>query len=912
MLPLIPMSSPGGGFGTVSRRNAIKPTTTKRPPTQQSRYHPDFVVFGVDLEELIQRPDHQNQLIPLIVRQCLRFLSAPEFLNREGLFRTPGRESDINDLRNRFDNGAHIRFPSTISPDTVASLLKLYLGCLPDPPFERRLTPDLLILMKNSGSAPSLQDIQKLVSSLSPEHKQLLTDIFAFTWEFVQHTASNRMNSTSCGIVLGPVVFRALPEWEDNIGMMEQIKLLNKATTLLIDKYTEIFDPQAVSYTRESASLEEQASEQLISPDFDVRLQAAFVVRVEKLELQGQALKQKLKDDDLLKLAPLSFLREIDLSSNLIQDLPDNFPPNIERLNLSKNNMKNAPRNLELLHSLKFLSLRLNEIKTWPKGVNALEHLEELDVAFNAITSIQYSVTLMGIFNTNSNAVPPMATSLTSLDVSFNTLTEFPRKLLDFRKLRHLNLSSNNILDVPDEIEVLQECLNTLRIARCGFSRFPQSVHKMCELRVLDISGNAIRVLPVEITYLPQLRELYLSETEIGSLYPLYFLQRLEVLDVSRNNIDTIPDEFQYLRNLRELNISKNRIGAIPSCMSSLQKLEVLDASKNSIKTVDPCVGLLSNLHTLRLDNNSISQLPPLIKMQQLRVLTLGVNEISELPDVFDALSDCLEELDLESNHIGSIPPSVYNLTSLQRLRLQHNAISQIDPAIGHLISLDSLNLDNNLLDGIPSEIMQTPLKSLSFNNNGEIQLSEEMSAWRDANGVAISAKFETADKVLPGLYIGSQSAAVSRNALQKLGITHVLTLAKNIPPPHPNHFTYFIVEENDVPTTNLRQHFEACNKFIDEGRAAGGTLVHCQAGVSRSATIVTAYVMYHKRVPLKKAFAHLRKVRPQVFPITAFRRQLQAYNDELFGVPPQKASPDLPSPLKDQPTPFDQVDTKL
>lgn len=901
-----PPSQPG--FLT-SKRNLNK-TTTKRPTAAQSRFNPDYVVFGVDLVELIHRPDHQNQPIPIIARRCLRFLSIPEHLKLEGLLRTPGREAEILDLRNRFDNGAHVRFSPNTSAHAVASLFKLFLGTLPNPPFEKRLIPDLLEIMKSTHSSP-LHEIRRLIAAMKVEHRQLLIDTFGFAWKLIQHTSSNRMTSTSCGILLGPVIFRPVPELEERIGMMEQIKLVNKATAFLIENFPHVFDPNTISYTQESENLEEQHSERLISPDMDIRIQAALSARIEKLELQGSTLKQHMKDEDLLKLVPLSFLREIDLSSNHIQDLPDNFPPNIERMNLSKNNMKNPPRNLELFRSLRFLSLRLNEIKSWPKGINSLENLEELDVSFNAINSIQYNMTLMGIFNANIIPIPPVATSLTSLDISFNLLTEFPRKVLDFRKLRLLSLSSNTIIDIPDEIEILQEVLTTFRLSRCGLTRFPPPVFKLCELRELDLSGNPIRVLPIEISYLPQLRKLYLTETDIGSIYPIYFLQRLEILDVSRNSIDTIPDEFQFLRSLKELNISRNRISAIPSCISSLEKLEEFDASKNCIQTIDPGLKLLTNLVSLRLDNNLITEMPSLEKMQRLRTLTLGVNELQELPTGLEALSDCLETLEIDNNRVGSLTPSIYNLTTLRRLCLQFNAITHIDSAIGRLISLQFLNLDNNLLDEVPSEIVQTPLKTLSFNNNGEIELTEEMLAWRDANSVLISSKFEPPNKVLPGLFIGSQSAAVSRNALHKLGITHVLTIAKNIPPPHPDHFTYFVVQENDVPATNLKDYFDACNKFIDEGRSAGGVIVHCQAGVSRSATIVTAYLMYHKQIPLKKAFAYLRKVRPQVFPISAFRRQLQDYNNELFGLQPAgsdtKSSPDPPSPLKDQPAAFDQ-----
>ncbi len=59
------------------------------------------------------------------------------------------------------------------------------------------------------------------------------------------------------------------------------------------------------------------------------------------------------------------------------------------------------------------------------------------------------------------------------------------------------------------------------------------------------------------------------------------------------------------------------------------------------------------------------------------------------------------------------------------------------------------------------------------------------------------------------------------------------------------------------------------------------------QAGVSRSATIITAYLMYSQKLRLKKAFALVRRARPQVLPNMGFRKQLDEYDKELFGNKP-------------------------
>lgn len=76
--------------------------------------------------------------------------------------------------------------------------------------------------------------------------------------------------------------------------------------------------------------------------------------------------------------------------------------------------------------------------------------------------------------------------------------------------------------------------------------------------------------------------------------------------------------------------------------------------------------------------------------------------------------------------------------------------------------------------------------------------------------------------------------------------------------------------------------------------------MLHCndssRAGVSRSATIVTAFVMFHHRLPLSKALAHVSERRKVVSPNQGFMEQLKEFERELVQrghVPPQPEEQD-------------------
>ena len=58
----------------------------------------------------------------------------------------------------------------------------------------------------------------------------------------------------------------------------------------------------------------------------------------------------------------------------------------------------------------------------------------------------------------------------------------------------------------------------------------------------------------------------------------------------------------------------------------------------------------------------------------------------------------------------------------------------------------------------------------------------------------------------------------------------------------------------------------------VDKG---GVVLVHCVAGVSRSATICLAYLVSHNHMSLQQAWQHVKKVRPWVKPNKGFLQQL-------------------------------------
>ncbi|XP_020101287.1 dual specificity protein phosphatase 12-like [Ananas comosus] len=88
-----------------------------------------------------------------------------------------------------------------------------------------------------------------------------------------------------------------------------------------------------------------------------------------------------------------------------------------------------------------------------------------------------------------------------------------------------------------------------------------------------------------------------------------------------------------------------------------------------------------------------------------------------------------------------------------------------------------------------------------------------------------------------------------------------------------------------DTEDENLLDYLEVCLDFIDEGRKEGSVLVHCFAGVSRSAAIVIGYLMRTEQKSLEDALESLKESCEFVCPNDGFLDQLKMFEEMGFKV---------------------------
>uniref|UniRef100_G1QFA8 protein-tyrosine-phosphatase n=1 Tax=Myotis lucifugus TaxID=59463 RepID=G1QFA8_MYOLU len=151
---------------------------------------------------------------------------------------------------------------------------------------------------------------------------------------------------------------------------------------------------------------------------------------------------------------------------------------------------------------------------------------------------------------------------------------------------------------------------------------------------------------------------------------------------------------------------------------------------------------------------------------------------------------------------------------------------------------------------------------------------------------------------ILPFLFLGNEQDAQDLDAMQRLNIGYVINVTTHLPLYHYEKglFNYKRLPATDSNKQNLRQYFEEAFEFIEEAHQCGkGLLIHCQAGVSRSATIVIAYLMKHTRMTMTDAYKFVKGKRPIISPNLNFMGQLLEFEEDLNnGVTPRILTPKL------------------
>ncbi|XP_039700050.1 leucine-rich repeat serine/threonine-protein kinase 1 isoform X2 [Pteropus medius] len=347
---------------------------------------------------------------------------------------------------------------------------------------------------------------------------------------------------------------------------------------------------------------------------------------------------------------------------------------------------------------------------------------------------------------------------ITELDLSANCLSSLPSVIpWGLINLRKLDLSDNHLGELPSvqsSDEIICSRLLEIDVSSNKLSHLPPGFLHLSKLQKLTASKNYLEKLFEEESTtanwigLRKLQELDLSDNKLTEL-PAVFLhsfKSLSCLNVSRNNLKVFPDAWAC--PLKCCKAPKNALESLPDKMAVFWKnhLKDVDFSENALREVPLGLFQLDALTFLRLQGNQLVTLPPPEKWtcKQLKTLDLSRNQFGKNEDglktkrisffttrgrprsgtetacvlEFPAfLSESLEVLCLNDNHLDAVPPSVCLLKNLSELYLGNNpSLRELPPELGQLGNLWQLDIEDLSISNVPAEIRKEgPRAVLSY-----------------------------------------------------------------------------------------------------------------------------------------------------------------------------------------------------
>lgn len=140
------------------------------------------------------------------------------------------------------------------------------------------------------------------------------------------------------------------------------------------------------------------------------------------------------------------------------------------------------------------------------------------------------------------------------------------------------------------------------------------------------------------------------------------------------------------------------------------------------------------------------------------------------------------------------------------------------------------------------------------------------------------------AHEIIPNLWLGSIKNEQNKCWMKRKNITCDIHAMENDADNH-NHYKHFLhIPVTDAPEANIFQYFHSTVKYIDKKlKKKHKILLHCRAGISRSATLVAAYLIWkNKNWSVKDSLDYIRRKRNFINPNPGFIDQLYFWKHYL------------------------------
>lgn len=335
----------------------------------------------------------------------------------------------------------------------------------------------------------------------------------------------------------------------------------------------------------------------------------------------------------------------------------------------------------------------------------------------------------------------------------------------------------------------------------------------------------------------------------------------LSIEDVIQRCCNDENEIYLFLDGLMVGNFHEHFIDSIKKNL--LNHVKILYINKNGLTDFNPCIFSLSQIIELNLEENALRKIPEEIRdMRNLTTLNISSNNLVDLPYGLASLQN-LKKLYANFNEFRQFPPVIMDIPDIEILHIQYNPEITSFPPKKILEKLDKIIYLNIHIDNSPELVKEWNKYNYEMTN------------------ITITWNHSYPNNIIDGLYLGGIQSTWNDYVYKYFNINAVFTVGRDLEPLILTDMIHkkYIVDDID----GVQMNFKILDEIHDCLQKGNRCLVHCFAGVSRSSTIVIAYLMKHGHMRLGDAYNLVKSKRNQVHPNNGFWKQLILLDKYLF-----------------------------
>uniref|UniRef100_A0A4W6D5X1 SLIT-ROBO Rho GTPase-activating protein 1 n=1 Tax=Lates calcarifer TaxID=8187 RepID=A0A4W6D5X1_LATCA len=217
--------------------NLIVKLQAKHDLLKQTLGEGEWWLYSKGRRNVRARSQDSGQPIPVVVESCIRYINLYG-LQQQGIFRVPGSQVEVNDIKNAFERGEDPLVDDQTDHDinSVAGVLKLYFRGLENPLFPKERFLDLI----STTSGERAHHLQQIIVTLQRPVIIVMRYLFAFLNHLSQYSDENMMDPYNLAICFGPTLM-PIPDDQDPVACQAHV---NEVIKTIIIHHEVIFPTQ--------------------------------------------------------------------------------------------------------------------------------------------------------------------------------------------------------------------------------------------------------------------------------------------------------------------------------------------------------------------------------------------------------------------------------------------------------------------------------------------------------------------------------------------------------------------------------------------------------------------------------------------------------------------------------------------